>query len=279
MPSVHCRGVELYYEDAGSGDPVVWLPGTGLLGTTWEPQTSHFSEVYRCLTVDLPGAGRSSLPAEPTVREMALVVAELLDAIGVGSAHLVGLSLGSAVVQELALLRPDLVRSAVLVGTWSSSSREHHIRRHFESRLAALERGPLDVFGLFAFWMSAHSILDEEPELQRVVEDRLDAHTSRRPEGTASHFRADLGHETYDRLPAISCPTLVVHGDEDLITMPRYNRAVAAQVPGARLVTIPRAGHLVWIERPDELTAVIASFLDGVAAGVPANPSEKEMAT
>jgi 3-oxoadipate enol-lactonase len=254
MPVAQCGDVAVHYEESGAGVPIVWVPGTGLLGTTWRQQTAHFESRHRCITLDLRGSGQTvGGGASFTVAEMAEDVAGLLDVLNISSAHLVGLSLGSAVVQELALHRSDLVRSATLVGTWSSS------------RLYALERGPLEVFAQFAFWMSAHSIVDEEPKLQRAVEESLAQDTSRALEGTAGHFRADLGHETRDRLGGIGCPTLVLHGEEDLITLPRYNRTVMASVPGAVLRSIPRAGHLVWLERPDEVNAVIEEFL--VTAG------------
>jgi pimeloyl-ACP methyl ester carboxylesterase len=271
MPFVELGQRRVYYEQSGTGDPVVWLPGTGLAGRSWELQTALLGSSFRCITLDLPGSGRSSLPATATVSSLAVDVAATMDALSLGPAHLVGLSLGSAVAQEVALLRPDLVRSTVLVGTWSSTRREHHIRRHFESRLYSLQHGPLDVFTQFTFWMSSPTLLDEEPELQTVVEERLAAHTSRWPEGTASHFLADLSHETQDRLPQIACPTLIVHGDEDLITLPRYNQTVAAAVPDATLVSIPRAGHLVWLERPDEVTDALDSFL----ARQPINPTQE----
>ena len=263
MPLVHCGDVEMYYEESGTGDPIVWVPGTGLLGSTWQRgQTPRFESRYRCVTLDLRGSGQTTGGGDFfTVADMAGDVSRLLDALGITSAHLVGLSLGSAVVQELALARPDLARTATMVGTWSSSAREHHIRRHFESRLYALENGPLDVFAQFAFWMSAHSVVDEEPELQRAVEKLLAMDTSRVLQGTAGHFRADLGHETRERLGEITCPTLVLHGEEDLITLPRYNRTVAAMVRGAVLRSIPRGGHLVWLERPDEVNAAIEEFL------------------
>jgi pimeloyl-ACP methyl ester carboxylesterase len=263
MPFVECRGARLHYERTGDGDPILWLPGTGLCGGTWLEQVAVLSRTYTCVTVDLPGSGESGLAQESSIRAMADDVSDLVDALGALSTHVVGLSMGSAVAQELALRRPELVRSATMVGTWSSTAREHHIRRHFESRLYALEHGPLDVFAQFAFWMSSHSIIDEEPDLQSLVEERLAAHTSLWPEGTASHFRADLNHETRDRLGDISCPVLVVHGDEDLITLPRYNQVVARAVPNARLISIPRAGHLVWIERAKAVTDAIATFLAG----------------
>lgn len=262
MPTVRAGAVDVFYEDTGSGPPVVWIPGTGLHGSTWHHQVAEFSARHRCVTLDLRGSGRTVGGSEPfTVADLADDVAGLLDALGTGPVHLVGLSLGSAVIQQIALRRPDLARSAVLVGTWSSTAREPHIRRHFESRLYALEHGPVDVFAQFAFWMSAPSVFDHEPDRQREVEQDLTAHTSTRLDGTAQHFRADLSHETRDQLSQVDCPTLVVHGAEDLITLPWYNETVASLIPGASLLSIPHGGHLVWLERHEEVTAAIGEFL------------------
>lgn len=263
MPTAHIGDVEMYYEETGSGDAIVWIPGTGLAGSMWDNhQVAHFRDRYRCLTLDLRGSGRTfggHLP--PTVADLAADVVGLMAALDLPPAHLVGLSLGSAVAQEVALLRPDRVRSLVLAATWSSTVREKHMQRHFASRLYALEHGPLDVYAQFAFWMSSPSVIDDEPDLQAAVETELRRHMSTRFDGTAAHFRADLVHETADRLAQITCPTLVVYGDEDRITLPRYNERVAAAIPGAAVARIPRAGHLVWLERPAELNGHIEKFL------------------
>jgi pimeloyl-ACP methyl ester carboxylesterase len=154
----------------GAGRPIVWIPGTGLRGRTWELQTERFRSAHRCLTVDLRGSGDTSGGDghDYTVAAMAGDIAAWMDSIGVGNATVAGLSLGSAVAQELALARPDLVERLILLATWSSSKREHHIRRHFESRLFAIENGPLDVYQ-FAFWMSSPSLFDHEPDRQAQV--------------------------------------------------------------------------------------------------------------
>ena len=262
MPTVRLPEVDLYYEASGSGAPLVWVPGTGLLGATWARQTEHFATRYRCITVDLRGSGETTGGSSDfSVADLADDIAAAMDELGIGEAVFVGLSLGSAVVQELALRRPGLVKAAVLLSTWSSSFAEHHIRRHFESRLYALEHGPLDVFAQFAFWMSAPSVIDDEPELQVRVEADLAASMSRNTAGTAAHFRADLGHETLPRLGNIGCPVLVLHGDEDLITLPAYNARVAGAIPGAELRTIRKAGHLAWLERPEAVNEEITTFL------------------
>jgi pimeloyl-ACP methyl ester carboxylesterase len=262
MPVLQRDDVDLYYEDSGSGPAIVWIPGTGLRGGTWVAQVERFQDRHRCITVDLRGSGASTGSDRAfTVGDLAVDVAAICDHLGIETATAVGLSLGSAVAQELALLRPDLVDRLVLLATWSSSAREHHIRRHFESRLYALEYGPLDVYAQFAFWMSSPSLYDHEPELQAQVEAQLRSHMSTNAAGTAQHFRADLSHETRDRLSSISCPCLVVHGDEDLITLPWYNRTVADLIPGAELAVLPHAGHLAWLERPEELGKLIEGFL------------------
>jgi len=265
VPDVECGDISVHYEEAGSGPPIIWIPGTGLRGRTWELQTARFQAQHRCLTVDLRGSGDTTggngTGNDYTVTGMAADIAAWMDAIGVGNAVVAGLSLGSAVAQELALARPDLVRGLILLATWSSSAREHHIRRHFQSRLYAIENGPLDVYAQFAFWMSSPSLFDHEPDRQAAVEQRLKTHMSSTPAGTAGHFKADLSHETRDRLPRIGCPALVVHGDEDLITLPWYNRTVAGLIPGASYRTIAKAGHLAWLERPDELNDLIEAFL------------------
>ncbi|HET6909129.1 MAG TPA: alpha/beta hydrolase [Mycobacteriales bacterium] len=262
MPSVIRNDAAIHYEVHGEGPPMVFIPGTGLRGSSWQPQTDHFRQNFTCVTLDLRGSGESTGADENfTVADLAQDVAAVCDHAGVRNAAVVGLSLGSAVAQELALARPDLFEALVLVATWSSTAREHHIRRHFESRLYALEHGPIDVFAQFAFWMSSPHLYDHEPELQADVERQLRAHTSQNLAGTAQHFRADLTHETRDRLGQVGCRCLVVHGEDDLITLPWYNRTVANLLPAAQLVTIARAGHLVWLERPEELNRAIEAFL------------------
>lgn len=262
MPRIDRSSASLYFEEYGSGPAIVWIPGTGLRGITWEDQIARFRGEYRCITVDLRGSGASTGgDGEFTVADMAADVAAVCDQLGVDRTVAIGLSLGSAVAQELALQRPELVTGLVLLATWSSTAREHHIRRHFESRLYALENGPLDVYAQFAFWMCSPYLYDHEPELQAGVEARLRSHMSANPAGTAQHFRADMGHETRDRLPEITCPCLVVHGDDDLITLPWYNRTVADLIPGAKLSILAHAGHLAWLERPDEFGELVERFL------------------
>jgi 3-oxoadipate enol-lactonase len=266
-PLVTLNGVAHHYRQTGDGYPIVWVMGTGMNGDAWHRfQVPYFSPSYRCVTYDMRGVGRSDCPAEPyDPPTLAHDLAALVDHLEIERAHFVGFSLGAATVQELALLRPELVTSAVLLSTWSSTMREHHMRRHYESRLFALENGPMEVFKKFAFWMWAPSMVDDEYETICELETFLALVTgSKEASGFAGHFRADLAHDTLDRLAGITAPTLVLHGDEDLITLPTYNRRVAERIPNATLVEIRKAGHLAYLEQPAAINAAIADFLTKV---------------
>jgi pimeloyl-ACP methyl ester carboxylesterase len=187
----------------------------------------------------------------------------LVRELGLPGVTMIGFSLGSVIIQELAIRAPDLVGRAVLLSTWSSTRVEHHIRRHYEARLLALEKAPRDVFGAFAFWMWAPSFVDDEPDRMAELQEFFVGVSSAQPQHAyANHFKADLSHDALERLPQIRCPTLVVYGAEDLITLPRYNRRVADHIPGAQVREIPGGGHIAWGERPKEVNEAIRAFLD-----------------
>lgn len=268
MPHIDNEGVKIHYDDVGSGEPLVWVAGTGISGAVWNMwQVPHFSRTHRCVTLDLRGTGASDSPVSGySVPIFADDVYRVCQHLGIENAHFAGVSLGSAVIQHLAITRPELVRSASLISTWSSTQREHHIRRWFEARLLTLRtNAPVEVFRSFAFWMSSPTIIDLEPELQKTVEQFFAANSAAQPpHAYVGHFEADLEHDTMDRLGEIRCPTLVVYGDEDLITLPRYNDEVARRIPGALRQIIRGAGHLAWVERGAEVNEAIDAFLAGL---------------
>jgi 3-oxoadipate enol-lactonase len=267
VPTALVNGVELVYQVTGSGDDLIWVMGTGMSGDAWHRfQVPHFRERYQCVTYDLRGSGQSECPNDAySVRLLADDLVALLDYLEIDQAHFVGFSLGSATLQELTLAHPKRVRSAVFLSTWSSTRREHHIRRHFESRIYALEHATLDVFNKFAFWMWGPSTVDDRfEELQELEEFLVSVSGARDVSGYIGHFAADLAHETYQRLAAIKCPVLVAYGAEDLITRPTYNRRVADAINGAKHVEIAEAGHLAFLEKPMEVNLAIDAFLGSV---------------
>lgn len=265
MPVLESDRRRISYQVHGdSGPAILWLAGTGCPGATWKQQVDHFAQQYRCITYDLPGAGESSVPKPGTCtpRRLADDALALLDELALPAVHCVGFSLGAATAQELALLVPERVESAVLLGTWGSTRRANHIAAHFSARRLALTEAPVDVFRAFGFWIWSSTLRDHDPDRAREVQDffgELAAGVS--TAGYQAHFEADLAHDAFARLGGITCPVLVLHGDEDYVTLPAYNREVADAIPGARRVELRHGGHMVWCERPDDVNAEIEGFL------------------
>ena len=260
------NGVELAYSVTGSGPPLVWVAGTGIGGSAWHrEQIPAFSSRFTCLTFDLRGTGESDAPTHGySVASMAEDTVSLVRHVFGDDAvvPMIGLSLGSAIIQEIAISHPEMVSSAVMIGTWSRTSTEHHIRRWFEARLLTLRRAPVEVFRSFAFWMWSPTVIDDEPDRMAELEQFFAEATRRQPlHAYEGHFEADLAHDTYERLERIAAPTLVIYGADDHITLPRYNERVAAAIPQAESMCVPGAGHFVWVERGAEVNAGIADFL------------------
>jgi pimeloyl-ACP methyl ester carboxylesterase len=265
MPQTACRtGVQLNYEITGEGDPLVLIMGTSGSIPLWGEMIPKLAQEYRVIAFDNRGLGGSERgEGAMSVASMAEDVSALLEALEIPKAHMMGWSLGSAVVQELALAHPEQVATAIMYATWGrcdgfqrsvlSALRLPYVHRDMDSALATA--------GL-AF---SPQLLDH-PDFAAMLEPMLPAfpQTEAQMQATLEQWDADLAHDTLDRLGGITAPTLVVVGEQDLLTPPWQAKAVADAVPGARyeLVTGPGSSHGLHIERPDDLVRIVTGFLN-----------------
>jgi pimeloyl-ACP methyl ester carboxylesterase len=193
---------------------------------------------------------------------MAEDTAALLEALDVPKAHVVGWSLGSAVAQELALAHPQRLASAVMYATWGRCN-------GFQRSILAALRLPYVVrdmdAALAAAGLAFSPQLLDHPDLPQMLEPMLPAFPQNEDQMqvTVEQWDADLLHDTLDRLGDITAPTLVIVGEQDLLTPPRQAKAVADAIPGARfeLLTGPGSSHGVHIERPEDVVAIVTAFL------------------
>lgn len=264
MPRTACRtGVTLNYEISGEGDPLLLVMGTSGSLMLWGELIAKLAERYRVIAFDNRGLGGSDRgEGEITVASMAEDASALLEALDVPRAHVLGWSLGSAVAQELALAHPEQVASTIMYATWGrcdgfqrsvlAALRLPYVVRDMESALA--------VAGL-AF---SPQLLDH-PDFAQMLEPMLPAfpQNDEQMQVTVEQWDADLAHDTLDRLSGISAPTLVIVGEQDLLTPTWQSKAVAERIPGARfeLVTGPGSSHGLHIERPDDLVRLVNDFL------------------
>ncbi len=253
-------GIEIYYERVGSGPPLLLVMGTGLDHSCWNAQIEAYRGSFECIYFDNRGTGKTgSHRGRLSVRLMAEDTAALMDGLGVGRAHISGLSLGSCIAQELALMRPDMVQTLQLHGTWG---RAHgYAKRKFQVQLQLLEK--LDIASFYeinVLWLLTPEYMHRYPD--RVTE-QINSIVKAAPskELLIEQYKADLNNDTLDRLGGIQVPTLVTVGSFDVAVPPLYSREVAAAIPHAELVVFEGGGHLHNIEHPEEFNRVTLDFL------------------
>ncbi len=258
MPYVRVGDLRIHYLVRGFGPPVLLLHGLGSCGEDWALlQAPALSQRYRVLMPDLRGHGRSDVPPGPyTVSQMADDIAGFLEATGADSAHVVGLSLGGAVAQALAVRHPERVRSLVLVNTFA------RLRpRGWAEWRRALARFLIPLFNLAWYaWMEAEELFPYPGQqgLRRVAFQRLCA---THPAGFRAALLAAARYDGRKDLARIRVPTLVVAGLEDTVVPLRAKEELAARIPGARLVTVPRSGHATPTDQPVLFNRLLLRFL------------------
>ncbi len=252
-------GSTIEYEVHGDGPTLLLIPGLGFGPWGFFKQVPALSRRFRTVTFDL----RDPRDRDHGITELARDVAALLDRLGTGRAHVLGTSLGGFVAQELALARPDLVDRLVLISTSSGGRGGERIPARV---LAAM-------FGVGSFSpegavrrglkaaTSARYRAEHPDEFDRILRARLAFSPS-----LSSYFRQVRAGASFDasgRVRHIDAPTLVIHGSDDRLVPVANARALARVVPRSRLRVLDGAGHLVFIERAEEVNEEVASFLLG----------------
>jgi 3-oxoadipate enol-lactonase len=268
MPEALHEGVRLYYEASTPGspgvdEPVVLIPGLGMAAATWRPVREHLQERYRVIAVDPRGSGRSDASPPYTGELVADDLAAVLDAANVERAHIVGMSMGGMIAQELALRRPGRVRSLVLISTYAAPD-EWAIRALSLRRRVLQVMGFDDQFALAVLLVFSPKTLRTAPDLVAGIEERVRANP---PPCDAYLSQLDfcLAHDARQRLPGLVTPTLVLSGQLDVLASPFAARDLAALIPGATYREVPEASHaLIW-EEPEIVARMVDQFVSGLA--------------
>jgi pimeloyl-ACP methyl ester carboxylesterase len=253
MPTLGAGDVELYYEDRGSGDAVVFLHGLGSSSADWEPQLDALSARYRAIAIDMRGSGRSRAVGPFSVAMFAADVAAVIDHLGAAPAHVVGLSMGGMVAFQLALDHAHAVRTLTIINSGPALVP----RTRKEKLLIALRLGIARVLGPAGMArLLAKRLFPGKPELQATFIARMSRNDKR---AYAATQRALIGFDVRPRIAAIRVPTLVVAADHDY-TPVALKEAYARKMPDARVVTLA-GGHALPHEDPGKLQPVLDAFL------------------
>ncbi len=258
MPTAGLDGLELYYEERGSGRPLLLVPGIPAVASDWAPLAERLGESRRVIALDNRGSGQSTVTPGPySTASLAADAVALLDHLGIERADVFGMSLGGMIAQEIALTRPDRVDRLVLgcthCGVRHAAPMPRETGRAFamdtddwETRMRALAP--------FAFARSVDStLLDGFVEKKaRDVQDR---------EGYRAQIAAALSHDTWDRLPRIERHTLILTGDDDQVIPAASSHVLHERIPDSLLYVVVGAGHLFFVERLDETVRALETFV------------------
>ena len=258
MPSIDAAGTELYYERAGEGEPLLLIQGMSATHLAWgRPFLTGLEPSFDCVIFDNRGMGRSGRAELPfTVADMAGDAAALLDALGIETAHVVGISMGGAIAQELALAHPERIRTLTLGATFCGGPESSLMAPEDLQMLgAAYASGePEQVFR--AMWeiniSPAHRADDSHFDAFREMGSTLPAP---RPV-VMQQMRACAEHDTSARLDRIDLPTLVVHGTADRLIKVDNGKLIARLIP-APIELLEDVGHMFWWEQPERSAELI----------------------
>jgi len=265
MAFVENQKAKIYWDEQGQGEPVVLIMGLAYPSQMWYRTRPLLASRYRTVALDNRGVGRSDVPQGPyPIAVMASDAAAVLDAAGIESAHVFGVSMGGMIAQELALRYPARVRSLILGCTAAGGPTA--IRAEPEAIQMLMSREKMSPEQ--AAEAAVPFIYDPATPRERIDEDLA----IRRPwfqsaEGYAAQLQGILAWEAYSRLGQIVAPTLVIHGESDRLIPPGNANLIAERIPGAKLVRIPCASHLFFSDQPDVPNArswIFWRFSDGI---------------
>jgi pimeloyl-ACP methyl ester carboxylesterase len=268
MPELSVNGVRLHYDEYGSGEPVLLVAGSGASGRVWRTHQvpALTAAGFRAVTVDNRGVPPSEVPEQISVDEMATDLAALIEALAIGPCRVVGVSLGSIIVQELLVRRPELVSAAVLMATRGRSdalgtamaraeqeflAEGQELPRRYEAVLRAMQN------------LSRRTMADETR-----IRDWLDI-LELSPFGTPAaraHAGLDLIPDRLDAYRGVPTPCLVVAFADDLLVRPALTREVADHLPAGEYCEINGCGHFGYLEEPTAVNHAILEFFARVPA-------------
>jgi pimeloyl-ACP methyl ester carboxylesterase len=260
MPTVIANGIKIHYEECGSGDPLILIMGLGAPGSRWKDHVASYQKHFRCILVDNRGAGESDKPNGPyTTKMMAHDIVGLMSALGIENARIAGISMGSAIAQELALAYPDKVRGLVLVSSWARCDK--YTQAVFEHFKKMRERAsPADFTQLLQLWIASAAYY--EKHFDEMVEDQSKAQEDYMPvDAFQAQSDACRMHNTFERLNTITAPTLLTVGDADIFTPLRLTVEMHERMPSSEMVVFKGLGHIHHWEDLERFNNVTTQFL------------------
>lgn len=258
MSFVENQGAKIYWDEQGSGEPLLLIMGLGYPSSLWHRSRPLLAQRFRTVAFDNRGVGLSDVPPGPySIATMASDAAAVLDAAGIDRAHIFGVSMGGMIAQEFALQYPARTRSLIL----GCTSPGGPLAVRAERKVADILRARGMTLAQAREAMLPY-IYDAGTSREKIEEDlTLRRRCLPSVEGYTAQLQGILGWEGYGRIAQITAPTLVVHGKSDALVPPANGQLIASLIPGAKLLLIERASHLFLTDQTQAAHEAIMEFL------------------
>ena len=267
MPFIEVNNVTYYYEDTGKGDKTIVF-AHGLLWSCrmFDDQIHYFKDNYRVIAFDFRGQGKTAISKDGYDFEtLTSDVISLLDAINVNNVHFAGLSMGGMIGMRLASRFPEKFRSLIVLETSPDAESPEAIKKYNKLNFVAKWFGLRLVAGSVMKIMFSKSFLEDKANKKKKQYWKKQLLSNRR-RGITKAVNGVIGREDFSsELQNISCPTLIIVGEEDIATPPQHAEKIKESINGSTLVYIPKAGHSSTIEQPDLVNKTIENFLNNIS--------------
>lgn len=256
--------LNMYYEVHGEGHPFLLISGLGNDLNSWASQVAEFSKRYRVATFDNRGSGRTDAPDHPyCIRMMAGDTVGLMDTLGIEKAHVMGVSMGGYIAEELAMTCPDRVSSLILVTTSVGPYQVKISILEAWARQALRDMRPMTFFQIMLpFMFNDRSF--EAPGVLEMAVSTIAGHSSTPPHILARQMIACVEHDARDRIGRITAPTLVIAGKEDPFVPFSLSEELASSIPNSRLEVLDGGGHGFDGATGQRLNRAVLEFLEQV---------------
>ena len=271
MPFAQVNGISLYYQEHGTGYPLVWSHEFAGDYRSWNPQVHYFSRHYRVVTYNARGYPPSDVPDcidDYTQRQSVDDLKRLLEFLGIEQAHIGGLSMGGSVALNFGLTYPSMASSLVVAGTGSGSTDPETFRKNVNARAEVMRSGGMEAMGDYSNSPTRVQLLRKDPLGYEEFRRGLMEHSAL---GSALTFAGVQGRrptifELEEQMKALDVPTLIMTGDED---EPCIEPSIFMKrcIPKSGLAVIPQSGHAINLEEPELFNRLVMEFLTEVEHG------------
>jgi pimeloyl-ACP methyl ester carboxylesterase len=275
VPEIEILSARLHYATSGTGEPMLLIPGLGMDHTYYRLGAPLLSRHLQVLAVDPRGIGRSTKSPPPySVEGWADDFAALIDQLGFGPIHVLGSSLGGAMALALAQRHPDKLKSLIVIGGFSELDRATEL--NFRLRLRLIQKLGMsdEVADYMGLWTLTRKFINSDAgyAVMRANQANIRANSAESYSAFIDALlkwgRCQPGQEQEPKfttlLASIKGPTLVVTSDNDHLIPRELSELIAARISGAKLVVMPGAGHIPFMEQPEQVTRIVLDFVSGL---------------